>query len=70
MSPPADPFAAVVERELIIQLMICGAYGWSCLGIALANLARKITVPDASADDTYDGKYIEFAVGTILCLRN
>ena len=28
MAPPSEPFIATVEREIVIQLLVLGAYGY------------------------------------------
>ncbi|KAJ7510139.1 hypothetical protein B0H11DRAFT_1957855 [Mycena galericulata] len=61
MSPPNDPFMAVLERELLILLFVTTAWGWSCLGIKLADLARVNRDPSATFLDAVTGKYLEVA---------
>jgi hypothetical protein len=62
-SPPVDPFMSVLERELLLLLLSCVAWAWCCLGMFLANLARrnKVVVPLA---DAVTGKYLEAGVSS------
>ncbi|KZS91708.1 hypothetical protein SISNIDRAFT_442962 [Sistotremastrum niveocremeum HHB9708] len=59
ISPPSDPFIAILERELGILILVLSAWAWSCLGIKLSSLARSEFVPTASTVDIFAGKYIE-----------
>ncbi|KAJ7744984.1 hypothetical protein DFH07DRAFT_20255 [Mycena maculata] len=59
MSPPNDPFVAVLERELMILLFITAA--WGCLGIKLADLARVNRNPTATFLEVVTGQYLEVA---------
>ncbi|KAH8105047.1 hypothetical protein DFH11DRAFT_1864282 [Phellopilus nigrolimitatus] len=59
LSPPSDPFVAVLEREIVVQLAVSGTYAWSCLGIKLANLARTEFNPAPELSDVIAGRYIE-----------
>ncbi|KAI5118341.1 hypothetical protein M0805_009144 [Coniferiporia weirii] len=66
LSPPADPFIAVLEREIVLQLTVAGAYAWSCIGVRLANLARTEFNPKAELSDIIQGRYIE-AAPSVIC---
>ncbi|KAH7905721.1 hypothetical protein BJ138DRAFT_1130340 [Hygrophoropsis aurantiaca] len=68
LSPPSDPFIAVLERELVILSFVCIGWGWSCLGLKLANLARKNTDPTASLTSIITGQYIEAAPTIIMAI--
>lgn len=65
LSPPSDPFMAVLERETMILLFVCFAWGWSCIGIAFANMARTQHVPTATLANILTGQYIEASVSII-----
>ena len=56
---------AVLERETMILLFVCLAWGWSCIGIAFANMARTEHVPTASLNDVVTGQYIEAGVSLV-----
>jgi hypothetical protein len=64
LSPPADPFISVLEREVLLLVLSCLAWAWCCLGMFFANLARhnKVVVPLAAA---VTGKFLEAAVSVI-----
>ncbi|KAJ7047102.1 hypothetical protein C8F04DRAFT_1308883, partial [Mycena alexandri] len=66
MSPPSDPFMAVLEREFTILLFVTTAWAWSCLGIKLADLARVNHDPTATFLDAVTGKYLEVAPSVII----
>ncbi|KAF7311484.1 hypothetical protein MKEN_01050700 [Mycena kentingensis (nom. inval.)] len=66
MSPPNDPFLSVVEREFSILFFVGSAWGWSCLGIKLANLARVERDPNASFANAVTGRYVETTPAVIL----
>ncbi|KAH8827139.1 hypothetical protein DL96DRAFT_1669804 [Flagelloscypha sp. PMI_526] len=67
LSPPAEPFLAVLEREVLILLFVNLSWAWTCLGIFLANLVRKEHVPDANLYEAIStAKYIELAPSLIL----
>ncbi|KAG2070593.1 hypothetical protein BDR04DRAFT_1198344 [Suillus decipiens] len=59
LSPPSDPFMAVLEREIILLVFVALGWGWVCLGLMFANLARTQIVPDASIRTIITGEYIE-----------
>ncbi|KAF8211930.1 hypothetical protein K438DRAFT_1805637 [Mycena galopus ATCC 62051] len=61
MSPPSDSFMAVVEREFMILAFVTTAWGWSCLGIKLADLARVNRDPSATVLAAVTGQYLEVA---------
>ncbi|KAJ3536349.1 hypothetical protein NMY22_g6068 [Coprinellus aureogranulatus] len=65
LSPPSDPFVAVLERELLIILFVCIAWAWSCLGLKFASMARRHIDYSATFMDVIDGKYIEAAPSVI-----
>ncbi|EPQ61261.1 hypothetical protein GLOTRDRAFT_54150 [Gloeophyllum trabeum ATCC 11539] len=61
LSPPSDPFIAVLERETILVFLVTLAWAWNCLGAKLASLARDhvdYSVPLASI---FTGQYVEAA---------
>ncbi|KAH8105763.1 hypothetical protein DFH11DRAFT_1278514 [Phellopilus nigrolimitatus] len=66
LSPPAEPFIAVFESEIAILLFVTISFAWTCLGICLANLARKEFNTSASMEDIISGQYLE-AAPTIIC---
>ncbi|KIM88532.1 hypothetical protein PILCRDRAFT_62336 [Piloderma croceum F 1598] len=66
ISPPNDPFMAVLERELLIMLFVAATWAWACLGIKLADLARTQHVPNASLAAIITAQYIEAAPAIIL----
>ncbi|KIK64040.1 hypothetical protein GYMLUDRAFT_40270 [Collybiopsis luxurians FD-317 M1] len=70
LSPPADPFPAVFERELLILILVSATWGWSCLGMLLANLARNNSDSSISLLDalTSNGKYVETGPSLILAI--
>ncbi|KAG2357359.1 hypothetical protein BDR07DRAFT_1420585 [Suillus spraguei] len=59
LSPPSDPFMVVLEREIILLIFVALGWGWVCLGLMFASLARTQTVPDASITTIIKGEYIE-----------
>ncbi|KAJ7581095.1 hypothetical protein C8J56DRAFT_256925 [Mycena floridula] len=61
MSPPSDPFMAVLEREILIISLVTISWAWSCLGLRLAGLARTNRNPNATFAEAVSGKYIEAA---------
>ncbi|KAG2130867.1 hypothetical protein DEU56DRAFT_981991 [Suillus clintonianus] len=66
LSPPSEPFMVVLERELLILTFVLLGWGWVCLGLMFANLARTQTLPDASLQTIITGAYIEAAPNVIL----
>jgi hypothetical protein len=70
LSPPVDPFLAVLERELLIVLFVAATWGWSCLGMFLANLARTNSDPSVALLTALfsNGKYVEAAPNVILAV--
>ncbi|KAJ7632836.1 hypothetical protein FB45DRAFT_744966 [Roridomyces roridus] len=66
MSPPNDPFMGVLERELTILLFVTATWGWSCLGIRLADLARVNRDPTVTLVDAVTGRYLEAAPTVII----
>ncbi|KAI0271253.1 hypothetical protein BC834DRAFT_432593 [Gloeopeniophorella convolvens] len=68
LSPPSDPFAANTEREIIILVFVLMAWGWQCLGIKLASLARTHTDHNASINDIFSGKFVEAGPSVILAV--
>ncbi|KAF8149165.1 hypothetical protein B0H34DRAFT_735166 [Crassisporium funariophilum] len=68
LSPPSDPFISVLEREIIILLFVTIAWAWVCLGLFLANLARRVRNPTASLLDVASGIYIEAAPTVIMAV--
>ncbi|PPQ72963.1 hypothetical protein CVT24_000165 [Panaeolus cyanescens] len=67
-SPPSDPFLFVLEREFLILFFAGLAWAWSCLGIFLANLARRHIVRNVTIRDVVDGRYIEARPTVILAV--
>ncbi|KAG1814722.1 uncharacterized protein BJ212DRAFT_1361725 [Suillus subaureus] len=59
LSPPSDPFMAVLEREIFMLIFVALGWAWVCLGLMFASLARTQTVPDASILTIITGEYIE-----------
>ncbi|PBK88893.1 hypothetical protein ARMGADRAFT_996733 [Armillaria gallica] len=68
MSPPSDPFMAVLEREILIISLVSVSWAWSCLGIKLASLARTNSVPNATFANAVTGQYIEAAPTVIIAV--
>ncbi|KAJ7709612.1 hypothetical protein B0H17DRAFT_915317 [Mycena rosella] len=68
MSPPSDPFMAVLEREGMILLFVTTAWAWSCLGIRLADLARVNRNPSATFLEAVTGQYLEVAPTVIMAV--
>ncbi|TFK48067.1 hypothetical protein OE88DRAFT_1635639 [Heliocybe sulcata] len=61
LSPPSDPFIAVLERELILVLFASLAWAWNCLGVKLASLARTHVDYSVSLPSVFTGQYVEAA---------
>ncbi|KAG7440516.1 uncharacterized protein BT62DRAFT_910398 [Guyanagaster necrorhizus] len=68
MSPPSDPFMAVLEREILIITLVSTSWAWSCLGIKLASLARAKIIPNATFASAVTGQYIEAAPTVIIAV--
>ncbi|OAX35889.1 hypothetical protein K503DRAFT_827545 [Rhizopogon vinicolor AM-OR11-026] len=68
LSPPSDPFMAVLERELIILTFAALGWAWVCLGLMCANLARTQKVPNASLQTIITGEYVEAVPSIILAV--
>ncbi|KAJ7157023.1 hypothetical protein C8R43DRAFT_998138 [Mycena crocata] len=66
MSPPSDPFMAVLEREFMILSFVTTSWAWSCLGIKLADLARVQRNPSVTLLDAVSGQYLEVAPTVII----
>ncbi|KAJ7087768.1 hypothetical protein C8R44DRAFT_26769 [Mycena epipterygia] len=66
MSPPNDPFMAVLEREIMILFFVTTSWAWSCLGIKLADLARVNRNPNATFLEAVTGQYLEVAPTVII----
>ncbi|KAJ7272064.1 hypothetical protein B0H12DRAFT_1299013 [Mycena haematopus] len=66
MSPPNDSFIGVLEREFMILSFATTAWGWSCLGIKLADLARVNRNPSATFLDALTGQYLEVGPTVII----
>ncbi|TFK95222.1 hypothetical protein BDV98DRAFT_587243 [Pterulicium gracile] len=67
LSPPAEPFVVVFERETIICIFVAASWAWSCLGIFAASKARSTIIPASEMTvSPYHGEYIEAAPGVIL----
>ncbi|KAG0699492.1 hypothetical protein DFH29DRAFT_983489 [Suillus ampliporus] len=68
LSPPSDPFMAVLERELLILTFVGLGWAWVCLGLMFANLARTQNIPNASLQTIIAGEYIEAAPTVIMAV--
>ncbi|KAF9237247.1 hypothetical protein BU15DRAFT_88826 [Melanogaster broomeanus] len=68
LSPPSDPFIAVLERELIILIFVGLGWAWTCLGLRLADFARPTDVPNASLTSIISGQYIEAGPSIIIAV--
>ncbi|XP_006457385.1 hypothetical protein AGABI2DRAFT_212754 [Agaricus bisporus var. bisporus H97] len=68
LSPPNDPFTAVLERELLILLFVTLAWAWSCLALFLANLARTNTDYSATVFQAATGQYIQAGPTVIIAV--
>ncbi|KAF8186290.1 hypothetical protein BJ912DRAFT_852397 [Pholiota molesta] len=68
LSPPSDPFIAVLEREILIVLFVNLAWAWACLGIFLANLSRRVHDPTATFPVAITGRYVEAAPSIIMAI--
>lgn len=66
LSPPSDPFMVVLEREIVILIFVALGWGWVCLGLMFASLARTQTIPNASIQTIITGEYIEAGPAVIL----
>ncbi|KAL5501058.1 hypothetical protein ACEPAH_9445 [Sanghuangporus vaninii] len=66
LSPPAEPFIAVLEREISNLIFVTVSFAWCCLGIFLCILARKERDELATQHEIFTGRYIE-ARETIIC---
>lgn len=66
LSPPRDPFVAVLERELLILFFVALAWAWVCLGVFLANLARTNTNLAVTFNQALSGDYIQAAPTVII----
>ncbi|KDQ52942.1 hypothetical protein JAAARDRAFT_39659 [Jaapia argillacea MUCL 33604] len=68
MSPPSDPFVAVLEREILIMASVTLAWAWLCLAAKLASLARVSVDPSVSPATVFTGQYIEAAPTVIMAV--
>ncbi|KIP04314.1 hypothetical protein PHLGIDRAFT_493842 [Phlebiopsis gigantea 11061_1 CR5-6] len=59
LQSPAGPFIAVVEQQLLTLFFATVAWAWSCLGLFLANLARKHVDRSATQAEVNTGKFVE-----------
>ncbi|KAI5122416.1 hypothetical protein M0805_002966 [Coniferiporia weirii] len=66
LSPPAEPFVAVLEREIANALFVVAAFAWCCLGIFLSVLARKEFKESATNQEIFSGRFIE-VWPTVIC---
>ncbi|KAG5638781.1 hypothetical protein H0H81_010202 [Sphagnurus paluster] len=66
LSPPSEPFLAVLEREVLIMFFASLSWSWCCLGITLADLARTYHNPSLSLLNVVHGDYIEAGPTVIL----
>ncbi|KAM6495323.1 Protein of unknown function (DUF2422) domain containing protein [Amanita muscaria] len=68
MSPPAEPFIVVLERELLILGFSSLAWAWCCLGIFFAYLARENKNFKVSLLSVIDGQFLETTPTIILSI--
>ncbi|KAF9220310.1 hypothetical protein BS17DRAFT_739428 [Gyrodon lividus] len=68
LSPPSDPFIAVLERELMILTFVGLGWAWTCFGLKLANLARPTNIPNPSLTGIITGQYIEAGPTVIIAV--
>ncbi|KAL0581273.1 hypothetical protein V5O48_000756 [Marasmius crinis-equi] len=70
LSPPSDPFLIVIEREVLIMAFVAATWGWCCLGMRLADLARTNRQPEVTLATaiTSGGKYVEAGPTVILAV--
>ncbi|KAJ3877319.1 hypothetical protein F5051DRAFT_408806 [Lentinula edodes] len=70
LSPPIDPFLAVLEREVLISLFVAATWAFACLGMFLANLARTNLDTSVSIQTALfsNGQYVEAAPSAILAI--
>ncbi|KAL1742869.1 hypothetical protein HDZ31DRAFT_42289 [Schizophyllum fasciatum] len=68
LAPPAGPFLATLEHEVLVLLHVCVAWAWCCLGIKLAYLAREERVPYVTLQEAISGRYIEAAPTVIIAI--
>ncbi|KAF8991841.1 hypothetical protein BDQ17DRAFT_1413587 [Cyathus striatus] len=68
LSPPSDPFISVLERELLILLFVAIAWGWSCLGMKLADLARNFHDPNVTVRMAATGQYVEGGSSVVIAV--
>ncbi|KAF8550186.1 hypothetical protein OG21DRAFT_1469052 [Imleria badia] len=68
LSPPSDPFIAVLQRELAILIFATSGWAWSCLAMKLAYIARSNKDPTASLAKIITGQYIEPAPTVIIAV--
>ncbi|KAJ4474454.1 hypothetical protein J3R30DRAFT_3509189 [Lentinula aciculospora] len=70
LSPPVDPFLAVLEREMLISLFVAATWAFACLAMFLANLARTNLDTSVSVQTALfsNGKYVEAAPSAILAV--
>ncbi|KAH8109100.1 hypothetical protein DFH11DRAFT_1629750 [Phellopilus nigrolimitatus] len=66
LSPPAEPFVAVFEREIANVLFVAVSFAWCCLAIVLSSLARKEFNKSATPHEIFSGRYIETGP-TVIC---
>jgi len=67
LSPPNEPFTAIVRRELSLIAAVCLSWAWSVIASALADLTR--TPPKQPIDQAaiYSAKYTgQVAVSEVL----
>lgn len=62
LSPPDEPFIAIIQRELSTLLFACLAWAWSVLGIKLASLGRSQIIYNAPPAEIVSGKFVERTV--------
>ncbi|KIY44983.1 hypothetical protein FISHEDRAFT_50366 [Fistulina hepatica ATCC 64428] len=68
LSPPAEPFLAVLERETLILVFVCISWAWCCLGLFLANLARNHHDFSVTLAEAVSGQFIEPAPTVVLAV--
>ncbi|KAL4245332.1 hypothetical protein ABKN59_008325 [Abortiporus biennis] len=68
LDPPTEPFIEIVEREIILLVCIGSAWGWSCLAMLFASLAREHTDYSIPLSQVVDGQFIEAGPTVIMAV--
>ncbi|KAF8310786.1 hypothetical protein DL93DRAFT_2084164 [Clavulina sp. PMI_390] len=67
LSPPNEPFIAVLRRELNILAAVCLAWAWTCIALAFASLSRPPVTGTVSLTGIFAGRYAnQFTPNAIL----